>query len=76
MSGKYALPLWRGSDLTASLVDPAVKLKEILGASFVQRLAADLFEQAVAYQVDRVVAALAAITSQAAFGSSDRPMTS
>jgi hypothetical protein len=40
--GMYA-PLV-GSDLAASLVAPAVKLKEIPRASFVQRLAADPFE--------------------------------
>ena len=38
--------------LAASLVDPAVKLEEIPGASFVQRLAANPLEQAL-HQVDR-----------------------
>ena len=43
--------------LAASLVDPAVKLEEIPGASFVQRLAADPFEQAL-HQVDRAALGL------------------
>ena len=58
--GQVCAPALAGSDLAASLVDPAVKLEAIPGASFVQRLAADPFEQAL-HQVDRVVAALAAI---------------
>ena len=58
--GQVCAPALAGSDLAASLVDPAVKLKPIPRASFVQRLAADPFEQAL-HQVDRVVAALAAI---------------
>ena len=64
VSGKYVgqvcAPALAGSDLAASLVDRAPPLKPMRRASFVQRLAANPFEQAL-HQVDRVVAALAAI---------------
>jgi len=55
--GQVCAPAPAGSDLAVSLVYPAVKIEEISGASVVQRLAADPFEQPL-HQVDRAALGL------------------